>query len=78
MVRFSRAFEVSFATFESFAIVVTTRGCYLARSFVCHFGSFHSLFEKHEKIQTVRPQGAARVVSLVGILITGNAYRVRK
>jgi len=26
MVRFSRAFEVSFAIFESFAIVATTRG----------------------------------------------------
>ena len=30
------------------------------------------------KLQIVRPQGAARGVGLVGILISGNAYRVRK
>ena len=75
MVRFSGAFEVSFAIFESFAIVETTQRV-LARSFVCRFASFHSLSEKREKLQTVRPQGAARGVGLVGILITGNAYRI--
>jgi hypothetical protein len=50
----------------------------LARSFVCRFTSFHSLSEKWEKLQTVWPQGVVRGVGLVGILISGNAYRVRK
>jgi hypothetical protein len=40
---------------------------------VCRFASFHSLSEKREKIQTVRPKGAAIGVGLVGFLITGNA-----
>ena len=31
-----------------------------------------------KKLQTVRPQGATRGVGLVGILISGNAYRVWK